>query len=156
MSAFLFILGNSIWQFLCWLNQWCGTQDVFALIWLKRQHGSGSRGEKTSSPGGKPDGATDRGFYLFMCSNDKSWMHEPSFSLSLFLFVSASVRLPIFFPAGRLSTNYYHTMQGTLTSHFIPFSLSFHCLFCSRNVNFTTIPVGILKCVLYVVKKCFF
>lgn len=123
-SVFWFILGNSGRQFLCWLNQWCGTQDVFALIWLKRQHGSGSRGARRALQEGSQMELLIRGFsYLSAPMIGLGCMNPLSLCRCFFLCVPQFVCL-FFWLA-----DWVQTIITQCTSHFVLFSLLFSLYF---------------------------
>lgn len=158
--VFLFILGNSSRQFLCWLNQRCGTQDVFALIWLKRQHGSDSRGAR---------GALQEGGQIEILIRRFSFLSAPTIGLGCtnplslrLLFFSLPLQFVCLFFGLADWVQSIIIQCRTLTHHFVPFSFLFFVFYClfwaARNVSFPVIPGGNLKCVFYrqiVLFKCF-
>lgn len=139
---------------------------MFALIWLKRQHGSGSRGARGTLQEASQMELLIRSFSFYLPSRIGLGCLN-LFSLSLFLVVSALICLPIIYLFIALHIGFLTIkMCRALTSHFVLFSpLSIFFIFFILLLfkllgmfNLSAIPTGILKCVVYrqiVLFKCF-
>lgn len=164
MSVFWFIFGNSSRQFLCGLNQRCDTQPVFALVWLKCQHDSGSRGASGALQEGGQMELLIRGFsFLSAPLIDFGCMNPLSPCLFFFLCPPQFVCLFVWL------ADWVQTIFLQCTGHLLPilsyslfslfyFIVYFAPFYAARNANFTAIPCGIPKCVFYrqiVLFKCF-